>query len=161
MPNNPATRMAGATQVAAGNKIVRGSKLTVAVAKVASSPVVEALPSSTPEVSPIPAGIIVMWSGLLSAIPAGWALCDGSAGTPDLRSRFVKGAAAGIDPGATGGAALHTPAGTLDAHTTTIALVGGVGTTLVTGPGTHTFTGTAADYQPQFYALAFIVKLPS
>ena len=43
-------------------------------------------------------------------IPAGWALCDGTNGTPDLRSRFVKGAAAGLDPGATGGAATHAHA---------------------------------------------------
>lgn len=55
----------------------------------------------------IPAGIIVMWGGLVSAIPTGWALCDGANGTPDLRDRFVKGAAAGQNPGATGGAATH------------------------------------------------------
>lgn len=56
----------------------------------------------------IPAGIIAMWSGLLSAIPSGWLLCDGANGTPDLRSVFIKGAAAGADPGATGGAATHS-----------------------------------------------------
>lgn len=56
----------------------------------------------------LPAGLIVLWHGLLSAIPSGWALCDGTSGTPDLRSKFVKGAAAGQDPGATGGAATHT-----------------------------------------------------
>jgi hypothetical protein len=55
----------------------------------------------------MPAGVIVMWGGLVSAIPSGWHLCDGAAGTPDLRSRFVKGAAAGQNPGATGGAATH------------------------------------------------------
>jgi len=55
----------------------------------------------------IPAGVIVMWGGLVSAIPSGWVLCNGSNGTPDLRSKFVKGAAAGIDPGTTGGAATH------------------------------------------------------
>src|SRR5688572_20346960 len=60
----------------------------------------------------IPAGIIVMWHGLLSAIPTGWALCDGQNGTPDLREKFAKGAAADADPGDTGGAALHTPAET-------------------------------------------------
>lgn len=59
----------------------------------------------------IPAGIIVMWAGLLASIPSGWALCDGTQGTPDLRSTFIKGAAAGVNPGATGGAATHTHAG--------------------------------------------------
>jgi hypothetical protein len=58
----------------------------------------------------LPAGIILMWAGLLSAIPGGWVLCDGQNGTPDLRDKFVKGAAAGADPGATGGSATHTHA---------------------------------------------------
>jgi len=30
----------------------------------------------------IPSGVIVMWSGLLANIPSGWALCDGTSGTP-------------------------------------------------------------------------------
>lgn len=55
----------------------------------------------------IPAGVIVMWSGTLASIPSGWALCDGVGGRPDLRGMFVKGTAAGVDPGATGGAATH------------------------------------------------------
>ena len=40
----------------------------------------------------IPSGGIIMWSGLITAIPSGWALCDGTNGTPDLRDRFVVGA---------------------------------------------------------------------
>ncbi len=40
---------------------------------------------------PFPKGIIVMWSGQLTSIPDGWALCDGSKDTPDLRGRFVMG----------------------------------------------------------------------
>lgn len=36
-----------------------------------------------------------MWSGEVDEIPAGWALCDGSNGTPDLRSRFIVGAGPG------------------------------------------------------------------
>jgi hypothetical protein len=39
-----------------------------------------------------PAGIIAMWSGLIVNIPAGWNLCNGSNGTPDLRNRFIIGA---------------------------------------------------------------------
>lgn len=38
----------------------------------------------------MPKGGIIMWSG--SNIPEGWALCDGSLGTPDLRGRFIVGA---------------------------------------------------------------------
>lgn len=40
----------------------------------------------------VPKGVIVMWSGKISDIPSGWALCDGTNGTPDLRDRFVVGA---------------------------------------------------------------------
>lgn len=40
----------------------------------------------------IPKGVIVMWSGTLATIPAGWALCDGNNGTPNLKDRFVVGA---------------------------------------------------------------------
>jgi hypothetical protein len=36
-------------------------------------------------------GMIVMWSGDVTKIPTGWALCDGTNGTPDLRGRFVLG----------------------------------------------------------------------
>ncbi len=36
-------------------------------------------------------GMITMWSGTIETIPPGWALCDGSNNTPDLRGRFVLG----------------------------------------------------------------------
>lgn len=39
----------------------------------------------------VPSGIITMWSGSLESIPEGWALCDGSNNTPDLKGRFVVG----------------------------------------------------------------------
>lgn len=37
----------------------------------------------------VPTGVIVMWSG--TTAPAGWALCDGTNGTPNLKDRFVLG----------------------------------------------------------------------
>lgn len=52
----------------------------------------------------IPAGVITMWSGSIVAIPAGWALCDGTSGRPDLRDRFIVGAGSTYAIGATGGA---------------------------------------------------------
>lgn len=61
----------------------------------------------------VPLGGIIMWSGSATAVPSGWALCDGrtsnSRTTPDLRGRFVVGAGSGAvgltsrDVGATGG----------------------------------------------------------
>jgi microcystin-dependent protein len=75
----------------------------------------------------IPLGCIVMWSGAVNAVPAGWALCDGrsSSGrtTPDLRGRFLVGAGSGAvgltsrDVAATGGNEQTTlTAGQLPAH---------------------------------------------
>ena len=36
-------------------------------------------------------GVILAWSGAITSIPSGWALCDGSNNTPDLRGRFILG----------------------------------------------------------------------
>lgn len=58
--------------------------------------------------SVVPSGVIVMWSGTANAIPDGWALCNGSNGTPDLQNRFVVGAGSTYAAGATGGEATHT-----------------------------------------------------
>ena len=62
-----------------------------------------------------PVGGIIMWSGSIAEISglAGWRLCDGTNGTPDLRERFIVGAGGdnsgvsgttGYAPNATGGA---------------------------------------------------------
>jgi len=55
----------------------------------------------------VPVGGIIMWSGAINAIPEGWALCDGTNGTPDLQDRFIVGAGNGYAAGAKGGEALH------------------------------------------------------
>ena len=52
----------------------------------------------------VPPGAIIMWSGSINDIPVGWALCDGSNGTPDLRDRFIVGAGGSYNVGNTGGA---------------------------------------------------------
>jgi hypothetical protein len=40
-------------------------------------------------------GMIMMWSGALTGVPAGWKLCDGTSGTPNLSNRFIFGASVG------------------------------------------------------------------
>lgn len=51
----------------------------------------------------VPTGSILMWSGASNALPAGWIMCDGSNNTPDLRGRFVIGAAGSYGVNASGG----------------------------------------------------------
>ncbi len=61
----------------------------------------------------VPTGAIMMWSGAITDIPNGWALCDGTNGRPDLRGLFIVGASNGeitmdgsrykYDVGSTGG----------------------------------------------------------
>lgn len=136
----------------------------------------------------LPAGLITMWSGSLATIPGGWALCDGTNGTPDLRSKFIVGAGGAYNPGNTGGAASSTPTITVNNHTLTTAEMpshshsvisngppyettmasGASGShsnsssTAATGGGgahNHTATSSAVSTLPPYYALAFIMKL--
>jgi microcystin-dependent protein len=130
----------------------------------------------------IPVGGIIMWSG--SSVPSGWALCDGSNGTPDLRGRFVlaSGAGSGLTPrtlGTSGGTETHAltiaeiPA---HSHSGGVSTVGyttsySTGSEAMTAPGsarnngTQTFTtgsaggGAAFDKMPPYYVLAFIMRV--
>lgn len=52
----------------------------------------------------IPKGTILPWYGALGSIPSGFAFCNGSNGTPDLRNRFLVGAGSSYSLGNTGGA---------------------------------------------------------
>ena len=56
----------------------------------------------------IPVGGIIMWSGSIGTIPTGWALCNGSNGTPNLQDRFIVGAGSGYSVAGTGGSANAT-----------------------------------------------------
>lgn len=57
------------------------------------------------DLSGVPEGTIVMWSN--SIIPAGWSICNGLNGTPDLRQKFVLGAGGVYPLNSTGGAVDH------------------------------------------------------
>lgn len=94
----------------------------------------------------LPTGVIVMWGGAVNSIPAGWALCNGSNGTPDLRDRFIVGAGSTYNPGATGGATTQTLTTTnLPAHTHTVTGTGSSSTTGSAGGHTHTATSAVTD----------------
>jgi hypothetical protein len=57
--------------------------------------------TSAPATSQVPAGSILIWSGSIANIPAGYVICNGSNGTPDLRDKFVVGAGNSYVVGAT------------------------------------------------------------
>ncbi len=59
--------------------------------------------SSAESVSGVPSGTICIWHGSAASIPSGWHLCDGSNGTPDLRSRFIYGAGGDTNTKSAGG----------------------------------------------------------
>lgn len=150
----------------------------------------------------VPKGIIVMFSG--SAAPTGWAFCDGSNGTPDLRDRFIRGSKSFTK--STGGqtSITYTPSGsvTVNSHTLTVSEMpshrhnivsgvhygdqGGEGrwTTILGLSYTYNYNPGSVDtlalvggnaghshgasfkgdsytikLEPQYYALAFIMKL--
>lgn len=95
------------------------------------------------EIPVIPSGVITMWSGSIASIPAGWALCDGANGTPDLRNRFIVGASAdntGVSNTTITGSNTKTGGSkdsTVVAHTHT-ANHSHTGSTNSTGAHTHT-----------------------
>jgi microcystin-dependent protein len=83
-------------------------------------------------------GMIILWSGSIGSIPAGFALCDGTSGTPDLRDRFIVGAGSTYAVDATGGSADAT----LPTHTHTAT---STSSSVVTDPGHfHTIIETEA-----------------
>lgn len=108
-------------------------------------------------------GMILLWSGSIGTIPTGWHLCDGTAGTPDLRDRFIVGAGNDYLVNGTGGTIgqVHTFDGDGHAHQLND------GSDVQEGDGYDTYvesvqvTGTTdvADNRPPYYALAYIMKI--
>lgn len=64
-------------------------------------------PEIVPDIEP--RGVVKMWYGEAAAIPVGWALCDGTNGTPNLLDRVPIAAGKAYASGAVGGAASATP----------------------------------------------------
>lgn len=95
-----------------------------------------------------------MWSGAVNAIPAGWALCNGENGTPDLRNRFIVGAGDEYSVGDTGGVESYTFYGRRYITTGTVGGNAYTKTDSMDGPETWTM-----DNRPPYYALCYIMKL--
>lgn len=93
----------------------------------------------------VPVGGIVLWSGSIASIPAGWSLCNGTNGTPDLRERFVLGAGT-TAVGATGGTTSHGHAAH-DDHGALTHAGAAVADHVVTQPSAHTVTQPDAHTQ--------------
>jgi hypothetical protein len=68
---------------------------------------------------PLP-GMIVMYTG--TTAPVGWAICNGTNGTPDLRDRFIIGAGSTFNVGTPGGSYVTNNAGD---HQHTVGSVSG------------------------------------
>ena len=134
--------------------------------------------------SGVPSGFIGLWSGAADAIPAGWVLCDGSNGTPNLIDRFILGAGTSTPAvGTTGGSkdaivVSHTHTATDSGHSHGYTAPAGngqlmsnntSGRTAPTGRSTDTGfanitvsstgqSGVNAN-MPPYYALCYIMKV--
>ena len=139
-------------------------------------------------VAAIPVGGIILWSGSVASIPAGWLLCNGAYSTPNLADRFILGAGNLYAPDAAGGSTdlvvpshTHTATSTDSGHTHTLVPNGnsgspGSGNNFVgsnftggaqnTGSSTAIITTTVATAgvsptnanMPPYYALCYIIK---
>lgn len=124
----------------------------------------------------IPSGCIVMWSGASNLIPSGWALCNGSNGTPDLRGKFILGSNDTYAVGSTGGEETVTlTKSQIPSHTHKISVTydgedfTGSGLNALsygkTSPSSSNYTGANIgggqphNNMPPYYALCFIMKL--
>ncbi len=128
--------------------------------------------SNIPASGGVPINTITIWSGAVEDIPAGWALCDGQDGRPDLRGRFVLGAGGTYNPGAAGGSEEVTlTVGQMPQHNHEVsfrrssekAMSSNNGNLTGTEPvvASTKVTGSSQPHpnMPPYYALCYIIKV--
>lgn len=126
----------------------------------------------------LPAKSILMWGGSIANIPAGYALCDGLDGRPDLRDKFVLGAGLNYPVGSVGGEKEHyLTINELPSHRFNLPFPGNksdvYGAGIPSGRGVDGWEaygptnmqtdflggGLAHNNMPPYYTLAYIIKL--
>jgi hypothetical protein len=121
----------------------------------------------------VPKGTVIAWyptadfiRGLDSApelptvvAPDGWAICDGTLGTPDLRARFVRGATGWSPTLHTGGGDSHDHGGATEGNTAFRGAHGGAGSAYKQPAEVHTHRINPASNLPPFAELLYIMKL--
>lgn len=190
MPGNPHIRRAGASrETDEARRVVRTGPQSSAISTAIKGvkrliEQTNTYPASTPGTEKA-SGFVEMWAGSIADIPAGYQLCDGTNGTPDLRDRFILCVGAAEEPGTTGGALNHshgpgtltasiespTAGGATDAHSTT-AVQSGTGATVLSGPSAHALSVTVVHSHtvnsgttetvsnvPPYFKLAFVMRV--
>lgn len=111
----------------------------------------------------------MLWYGSIGAIPSGWALCDGSNNTPDLRLKFVVGAGGIKNVDDSGGSIQHKHGFTGDGHGHNLASGDKLANVSPAGdydiqtgsdPATGDTDNTSGTAEwPPWYCLCYIMKL--
>ena len=122
---------------------------------------------------------IISWTGTIASIPKGWIICDGSNGTPDLRSRFVRSVPDNTtNPGGVGGSDTHAlTTAQMAVHSHSVIdpthrhafgdsgwVSGGANTatssnTLVSPSVSNTGSGSAHENRPAYFQVLYIQKV--
>lgn len=111
---------------------------------------------------PVLAGMIVLHEG---AVPSGWALCDGTLGTPDMRDFLVEIAATGQEGVSAGNNTVAASGNSADYGHSHLGGDGADGpitaSQLHSGTEYHRHTVSASQsYTPEWYGLKFIMCTP-